>query len=413
MARWSGLERIDRPQGCISLSQSFLPYGRHCIDDEDVAAVDAVLRGDFLTTGPKVEEFEAQFARATGAAHAVACSSGTAALHLSVLAQDIGPGNAAVVPAITFLATANVVRMTGAEVVFADVDPDSGLMKADVLQAALDRARARNLKPKLALPVHLCGQVCDMAALAEVAERNDIGLVEDACHSLGVPDIGATPHSAAACFSTHPVKAIATAEGGAVTTNDAAAAGRMRRLRNHGMDRSAADFQNRDLAFEDNEPNPWYYEMAEVGWNYRLPDVLCALGLSQLKKLDQFWRRRTEIATLYDQLLAPLAPLVKPVRHDGRKHGWHLYAVLFDFKKLGRSRKYMMEWLRARNIGTQVHYIPVHRQPYYRRRYGALDLPGAESYYARCLSLPLFPSMSDADVTRVAEALAILIERKA
>ncbi len=385
-----------------------LPYGRHTIDDDDIAAVAAVLRGDFLTTGPKVDEFEASFARATGAAHAVVCNSGTAALHLAVLAQDLGPGDAAVVPTETFLATANVVRMTGAEVVFADVDADTGLLTAEGLQAAIDRARAQKLKPRIALPVHLGGQLCDMAALAAVAKANGIVLVEDACHSLGVPDVGATPHSAAACFSTHPVKAIATAEGGAVTTNDASVAARMRRLRSHGMVRDAVDFQNRDLAFESNQPNPWYYEMQEIGWNYRIPDVLCALGISQLKKLEGFWRRRMEIAALYDRLLAPLAPVIRPVPHGARPHGWHLYAVLIDFKALGTTRKAVMEWLRGRGVGTQVHYIPVHRQPYYRERYGSLDLPGADAYYSRCLSLPMFPSMSDDDVTRVAEALTEL-----
>ncbi|AMN43461.1 UDP-4-amino-4,6-dideoxy-N-acetyl-beta-L-altrosamine transaminase [Rhodoplanes sp. Z2-YC6860] len=387
---------------------SFLPYGRHSIDDDDIAAVAAVLRGDFLTTGPKVDEFEAAFARATGAEHAVVCNSGTAALHLAVLAQDLGPGDAAVVPTETFLATANVVRMTGAEVVFADVDADSGLLTSEGLQQAIDRARAAKLKPKFALPVHLGGQLCDMAALAAVAKANGMVLIEDACHSLGVPDVGATPHSVAACFSTHPVKAIATAEGGAVTTNDAAAAARMRRLRSHGMVRDAADFQNRDLAFQSNEPNPWYYEMQEIGWNYRIPDVLCALGISQLKKLEGFWRRRMAIAALYDRLLAPLAPVIRPVPHGARPHGWHLYAVLIDFKTLGATRKSVMEWLRARNVGTQVHYIPVHRQPYYRERYGVLDLPGADAYYSRCLSLPMFPLMSDADVAHVADVLAEL-----
>jgi UDP-4-amino-4,6-dideoxy-N-acetyl-beta-L-altrosamine transaminase len=387
-----------------------LPYGRHSIDDDDIAAVAAVLRGDFLTTGPKVDEFEAGFARATGAAHAVVCNSGTAALHLAVMAHDLGPGDAAVVPTETFLATASVVRMTGAEVVFADVDPDTGLLTPELLQQAIDRARAARLMPRIALPVHLGGQLCDMAALAVVAKANGIGLVEDACHSLGVPDVGATPHSAAACFSTHPVKAIATAEGGAVTTNDAAAAARMRRLRSHGMVRDAADFQNRDLAFQSNEPNPWYYEMQEIGWNYRIPDVLCALGISQLKKLEGFWRRRMEIAALYDRLLAPLAPAIRPAPHGARPHGWHLYAVLIDFAALGTTRKSVMEWLRGRGVGTQVHYIPVHRQPYYRERYGLLDLPGADAYYGRCLSLPLFPTMQDSDVERIVASLADVLK---
>jgi UDP-4-amino-4,6-dideoxy-N-acetyl-beta-L-altrosamine transaminase len=387
-----------------------LPYGRHAIDHDDIAAVAAVLRGDFLTAGPKVDELETAFARATGAAHAVVCNSGTAALHLAVLAQDLGPSDAAVVPTETFLATANVVRMTGAEVVFADVDPDTGLLTPEMLQQAIDRARASKLNVKVALPVHLGGQLCDMAGLAAIAKASGIALVEDACHSLGVPDVGATPHSAAACFSTHPVKAIATAEGGAVTTNDAAAAARIRRLRSHGMVRDAADFQNRDLAFQSNGPNPWYYEMQEIGWNYRIPDVLCALGISQLKKLNAFWNRRIEIAALYDRLLAPLAPAIHPVPHGARPHGWHLYAVLIDFTALGTTRGCVMHWLRSRNIGTQVHYIPVHRQPYYRNRYGELHLPGADAYYSRCLSLPLFPTMQNSDVERVVASLTDVLK---
>jgi UDP-4-amino-4,6-dideoxy-N-acetyl-beta-L-altrosamine transaminase len=396
----------------MTASLNFLPYGRHSIGDDDVAAVAAVLRGDFLTTGPWVDEFERKFAIATGAVHAVACNSGTAALHLAVHAQDIGPGDAAIVPTITFLATANVVRMCGADVFFADVDPDTALMTPQTLLGAIQRAQESKLRVKLALPVHICGQICDMPALHQVAKAFDIALVEDACHSLGVPNVGATTHSKAACFSTHPVKAIATGEGGMVTTSDAGAASRMRRLRSHGMVREPADFQRHDMAFDGGEPNPWYYEMAEIGWNYRLPDVLCALGISQLGKLDSFWRRRVAIAQLYNRLLGSLAPVIRPVPH-GPLHGWHLYAVLIDFKVLGSTRKQVMKWLRARNIGTQVHYIPVHRQPYYRQRYGVLELPGADAFYARCLSLPIFPTMSDDDVVRVAEALSTLVEERA
>ncbi len=386
-----------------------LPYGRQTIEDDDVAAVAAALRDDFLTTGPKVEEFEQAFARATGAHHAVACNSGTAALHLAALAQDLGPEDAAVVPTMTFLATANVVRMTGAEVVFADVDPDTGLMTPETFRSALDRARAAGFEPKLAVPVHLNGQLCDMRALAKVAGERDVALIEDACHALGTRGVGATPHSRMACFSTHPVKAIATGEGGIVTTADAALAERMRRLRTHGMSRDPSSFETRDLAFDGNEPNPWYYEMAELGWNYRLPDILCALGISQLKKLDRFWRRRVEIAALYDSLLASLAPVIRPVPRGQWPHGWHLYVVLIDFVTLGASRARVMQALRTKGLGTQVHYIPVHRQPYYRRRYGDIALPGADAYYGRCLSLPIFPAITDRDVHSVADALESLV----
>ncbi|MGE3147532.1 MAG: UDP-4-amino-4,6-dideoxy-N-acetyl-beta-L-altrosamine transaminase [Pseudorhodoplanes sp.] len=385
---------------------SFLPYGRQTIEDDDVAAVALALRGDFLTTGPAVAEFEAAFAKASGAKHAVACNSGTAALHLAVLALDLRPGDVAIVPTLTFLATANVVRMAGADVLFADVDPDTGLMTADTFTDALRKAKDGTVKA--ALPVHLNGQLCDMPALAAIADTRGLALVEDACHALGLPDVGATRHSRMACFSTHPVKAIATGEGGVVTTSDAAAAERMRGLRSHGMVRRPADFVHRDLAFDDNQPNPWYYEMQEIGWNYRMPDVLCALGVSQLKKLDRFFRRRLELVALYDRLLAPLAPALRPVPHD-KPHGWHLYAVLIDFKRLGTTRAQLMQALRGRGIGTQVHYLPVHRQPYYVERYGDIALPGADAYYERCLSLPFFASMTDDDVHRVVDALAPLV----
>jgi UDP-4-amino-4,6-dideoxy-N-acetyl-beta-L-altrosamine transaminase len=382
----------------------FLPYGQQTIDDDDVAAVAAALRGEFLTTGPAVAEFEQAFAQATGATHAVACNSGTAALHLAVLGHDLGPGDIAIVPSVTFLATANVVRMTGAEVLFADVDPDTGLMTEESLREASERMPAGNARLRAVLPVHLNGQVCDLPALA-VAVPEGAVLIEDACHALGVDDVGATRHAAAACFSTHPVKAIATGEGGVVTTSNAALADRLRRLRSHGMIRDPASFANHDLAFDGSEPNPWYYEMEEVGWNYRLPDVLCRLGLSQLRRLAQFRRRRIEIARLYDRLLAPLAPWLRPVPHGNRAHGWHLYAVLIDYASVGTTRRRLMQALRAEAVGTQVHYIPVHRQPYYQRRYGDTALPGADRYYARCLSLPLFPSMTDDEVHRVVAAL--------
>ena len=382
---------------------SFLPYGRQSIDDDDVAAVAQALRADMLTTGPLVEEFEGDFARATGASHAVACNSGTAALHLAALALGLGPGDAAIVPTLTFLATANAVRYTGAEVVFADVDADTGLLTPATLEAAI--ARAGTARLRAVFPVHLNGQLCDMQAIEAIARRHGLAIVEDACHALGLPGIGAAAHGGMACFSTHPVKAIATGEGGVVTTADARHAATLMRLRSHGMVREPAAFENRALAFDGDAPNPWYYEMPEPGWNYRLPDVLCALGISQLRKLHAFFARRQEIAAQYDHLLAPLAPALRPIPRT-RAHGWHLYAVLVDFAALGTTRRRFMAALREQGIGTQVHYLPVHHQPYYVRRYGEIALPGADAYYARCLSIPFYPAMTDADVARVAEALA-------
>lgn len=382
---------------------SVLPYGRQTIEEDDIASVAQALTGEYLTTGPLVETYEAKFAEATGAKYAVSCNSGTAALHLAVLALGLGEGDAAIVPSITFLATANAVRMTGAEVVFADVDADTGLMTEATFTAALARANSKILKA--ALPVHLNGQVCDMPALARVAASDDIDLIEDACHALGEADVGATKDSRLACFSTHPVKAIATGEGGVVTTSDESLATAMRLYRNHGMTRQSDQFVNRELAFDGNQAASWYYEMHAIGWNYRLPDILCALGISQLTKLQRFFTRRREIAALYDKLLSPLAPLLRPVSHGQRAHGWHLYAVLIDFAAAGLSRIRLVEQLAKQGIRTQVHYIPLHFQPYYRKRYGAMSLPGAEQYYARCLSLPIYPRMNDDDVRRVASAL--------
>jgi UDP-4-amino-4,6-dideoxy-N-acetyl-beta-L-altrosamine transaminase len=394
-------------RGNAKMSVGFLPYGRQTIDDADVAAVAAALRSDYLTTGPLVGQFEEAFAKASGAKHAVASNSGTAALHLAMLALGLGPDDAVIVPTVTFLATANAVRMTGAEVVFADVDADTGLLTGETLREAAARVGKKRLRA--AVPVHLNGRVCDMAALAQEAASGGFVLIEDACHALGVPDIGACAHSFAACFSTHPVKAIATGEGGVTTTKDDAVARRMSEMRSHGMVRDAARFERRDLGMDGDLPNPWYYEMPEFGWNYRMPDVLCALGLSQIEKLGAFQRRRREIAALYDRLLSPLAQRLRPVPHEDAMHGWHLYAVLIDFAGLGKSRASVMRGLAARGIGSQVHYMPVHLQPYYRARYGALDLPGALAYYARCLSIPLYPTMTDDDVARVAGAFAELL----
>jgi UDP-4-amino-4,6-dideoxy-N-acetyl-beta-L-altrosamine transaminase len=376
-----------------------LPYGRQTIEDDDIAAVAQALRGDFLTTGPTVEAFERAFAETVGARHAVACANGTAALHLAMLALEVGPGDAITAPSITFLATANCARFVGAEVVFADVDPTTGLMTPQTLADALGRLDGRRLRA--VLPVHLRGDAADLPGLKALAETAGAVLVEDAPHALGTRTtfgneaglIGDCAHSAMATFSFHPVKTIATGEGGMVTTNDPALAERLRRLRSHGMIRPEG-------------ADPWWYEMPEVGFNYRLPDILCALGLSQLAKLDRFAARRRALAARYDAALAPLAPRVRPAERPA----WsdpvlHLMSVLIDFEAAGRTRRQVVEALKARGIGTQVHYIPVHTQPYYRQRYGELDLPGARAWYERCLSLPLYPGMEDADVDRVVEAL--------
>lgn len=399
----------------MSAEKKFLPYGRQQVDEDDIAAVAEVLRGDWLTTGPAVAAFEARFAQAVGAPFAASCANGTAALHLAALALGLGEGDCAVVPAMTFLATANAVRFTGAEVIFADVDPETGLMRPDDLLRTLKHTGRGRLKAVFS--VCLNGQCAEMERLAELAAERELPLVHDACHALGTTyrtgdgstaRVGDGRHGMLNCFSFHPVKTIAMGEGGAVTTGDEALHRKITELRSHGMTRDPARFQQPDLAFDaDGAANPWYHEMPDVGFNYRASDIHCALGLSQLEKLDAFVAKRRELARRYEELLAPLAPLVRPVpRVPGCDAAWHLFAVLIDFAAAGVTRAELMRRLRAEGIGTQVHYIPVPWQPYYRKRYPGGDYPGAAAYYEKVLSLPLFTAMSPADVERVTATLS-------
>jgi UDP-4-amino-4,6-dideoxy-N-acetyl-beta-L-altrosamine transaminase len=377
-----------------------IPYGRQYIDEDDIAAVVETLRSDYLTTGPKVAEFEKAFAEFCGAEFAVSCANGTAALHLAALALELGQGDAVVVPSLTFLATANAVRFTGAEVVFADVDPDTGLMTAAHLEEALTRAGDLNIKA--VFPVHLTGECVDLKSLKTITAPQGIKIVADSCHALGGTlhgkPVGACEFEDMACYSFHPVKTMTMCEGGAITTNNKHYAERMRRMRTHGM-------QPCSMAPE----IPSYYEMAEPGYNYRLTDMQCALGLTQLQKLPSFVTGRTELSALYDEKLAGLSPAIKPpIRQDYGQAARHLYAPRFDFSATGKNRATVMEELLAAGIGTQVHYYPVHRQPYYQNRYG-LTLPGADRYYQRTLSLPLYYGMQDEDVDKVVNALKALL----
>lgn len=390
-----------------------LPYGRQYIDDDDIAAVVAALKSDCLTTGPAVSAFESALNKVTGAPHSVVCSSGTAALHLAALALGLGPGDAVIVPSVTFLATANAARYVGAEVVFADVCPETGLMGPEHLEEAL--TRCTGLTPKAVFPVHLNGQCVNMRAVSEIAHGRGLSVVEDACHALGSQqNLADGWHATGSCaasdmtvFSFHPVKTIAMGEGGAVTTRDGALAARLRSFRSHGLTRDSSLFTQPDEALDETgKPNPWYYEMAEPGFNYRASDVSCALGASQLAKLERFKSRRGALVAAYDRALAPLAPLVVPVgRVDDCRPSWHVQVVRMDFAALGISRAKVMRGLAERGISTQVHYLPVHRQPYYRNRIPGLTLPGADAYYERCLTLPLFFGMEDQEVTRVVHEL--------
>jgi UDP-4-amino-4,6-dideoxy-N-acetyl-beta-L-altrosamine transaminase len=387
----------------------FMPYGRHLIEPDDVQAVAAVLTSGYLTQGPQVAAFEAAFAKRVGATHAVATSSCTAALHLALSALDVGPGDLVVVPAITFLSTATAARMAGAEVVFADVDPVSGLMTPQTFKDALASASG---PIRAALPVHLGGRMVDMAGVAKVAEDAGVILIEDCAHApgsvrAGYP-AGSSKLSAASCFSFHPVKTLAAGEGGAVTTNDADIAARIGRLRNHGVTHDPDLMTDPELSLdEQGRRHLWSYEQLELGFNYRMTDIEAALGLSQLAKLDRFIGRRMAFAAAYDRLLEPLYPRVKPVKPSADETpSLHLYQVHIDFDAIGKTRDDVIRGLHAHQIGTQVHYIPLYRQPYFKARYGPMRLPGAEAFYAGVLALPLYPAMADGDPERVAAALA-------
>ena len=405
----------------------FLPYGRQHVDDDDIDAVIACLRSDRLTQGPAVDRFEAALADRLSVPHVIVCSSGTAALHLAALATGLGPGTVAVVPSMTFLATANAVRYTGAEVIFSDVDPLTGLMRAQDLSDALERSQQLfpELEPVAVLPVHLNGQTADMEALHSVAQGFGMKLIEDACHALGAEyglpgqdadgacewrPVGSCRESWSACFSFHPVKSIATGEGGAIALRDDAAAARIRLLRSHGIERAEGDSgAGLPKGLGRNGNYPGVYGMREIGFNYRITDIQCALGLSQLAKLDRFLTKRRLLASRYDALMPRLRDLASAIQwQKGCRPAYHLYPVLIG-PDAARGRADIMHDLRQRGIGTQVHYIPVHRQPYYVDRYGLADLPGADAYFDRILSLPIFIDMEPADVERVVETLGIVL----
>ncbi|KIL99152.1 putative aminotransferase DegT family [Paramagnetospirillum magnetotacticum MS-1] len=389
--------------------EPFLPYCRHVVDEDDIAAVAAVMRGEILTTGPSVAAFEDALARTVGAKHAVVCANGTAALHLAVLALGIGPGDAVLVPAQTFAATGNCARYVGAEVVLTDVDPNNGLMRVEDLEAAMAAHPGKRFKA--VLPVHLNGQSADMPGLSAVARRHGLAIIEDCCHALGTVAadgtvVGDCRHGEMNVFSFHPAKTIAMGEGGAITTNDDALATRLRLYRSHGITRDSSVFEDEAGGFDaEGAPNPWYYEMQDLGFNYRACDIQCALGTSQLAKLPRFAEARRALVRHYREKLAPLAPKVTPITLSGGDAVWHLSVALIDYAACGTTRAQVMNALRAKGIGTQVNYIPMHKLPYYRKLLGEISLPGAEEYYRRCLSLPLSAAMTEADVDRVVEGL--------
>lgn len=383
---------------------SFLPYGRQSIDESDIEAVVAALTSDFLTTGPLVDRFERALADVVGAQEAVVVSNGTAALHLAALSEDLTPQDVVIVPAVTFAASANCVAYCGAQVVFADVDPLTGLMTDDSFNDALSLIARDYPNRRFAgvIPVHYAGRVVDLTHMTEVAGTHGAFVIEDACHAIGSTgaqgSVGSCRLSDMACFSFHPVKTLTTGEGGAVTLNDPERARRLRRLRSHGIERDPAHFTG-------DERGPWVYEMQELGYNYRLPDLNCALGLSQLARLPQFIARRKALVAAYQTALAAANLPVRWIAPD-HEPVFHLFAVAIDFAALGLKRETLIARLRDRGIGTQVHYIPVPDMPYWRKHaLGQRPLPGAAAFYNSTLSLPLYPDMADEDPARVIAAL--------
>lgn len=396
---------------------SFLPYGRQSISGADIEAVVEVLRSDYLTTGPSVDRFEADLAASVGAKEAVVVANGTAALHIAALTQNLTANDAVVVPSITFTASANCVAFCGAQVVFADVDPTTGLMTDATFDEALDVLKTHHPQHRFAgvIPVHYSGRPVALDYISKVCAERDAFLLEDACHAIGTdgPDgkAGACAKSDMAVFSFHPVKTLTTGEGGAVTTNDPALARQLRSLRSHGIERDPSRFEG--LGFGgDNDTGPWIYEMHGLGYNYRLPDLNCALGISQLKRLPHFLARREVLVGAYQAALAKRnLPVAWVAPEAGTRPAFHLFAVTIDFEALGTTRTAVMAGLKARGIGTQVHYIPVHRQPWWRDRALAnRDLAGADQYYRTTVSLPLYADMGDDDPERVIVALEEVLD---
>ncbi|MCK6573661.1 UDP-4-amino-4,6-dideoxy-N-acetyl-beta-L-altrosamine transaminase [Myxococcota bacterium] len=380
---------------------AFLPYGRQSIDADDVAAVQAVLQSPFLTQGPEVARFEAALAERTGARYCVAFANATAALHCAVAALDLPPGAEGVTSANTFVASANCLAYNGLVPRFADIDAQTANVTAATLSACVTAAT------RVLIPVHFAGQPCDMPAIGALARERGLRVIEDAAHAIGSVDahgipVGACAHSDMTVFSFHPVKTITTGEGGAVTTNDAALHEALTLLRSHGITKDPARLRT--------NPGPWHYEQERLGFNYRITDLQCALGVSQLRKLDAFKSRRRAIVSAYDAAFAGLPWLRPLVERPGTDSCFHLYVVRLDFAALGCDRAAVMARLAAAGIGSQVHYIPVYTQPWYRETYGTHDglCPEAEHYFAECLSLPLYPALTDADVARVVAAVRAL-----
>lgn len=379
-----------------------IPYGRQDITQADIDAVADVLRSDFLTQGPAVPRFEQAVAAHCGARHAVAVNSATSALHIACLALGLGPGDWLWTTPVTFVASANCGLYCGARVDFVDIDPRTYNMSVDSLAEKLAQADKLGKLPKIVVPVHLCGQPCDMAGIRALSQRYGFKVIEDASHAIGGryqdAPIGAGHYSDITIFSFHPVKIVTTAEGGMAVTNDDGLAHRMALLRSHGITRDPAHMTHES-------DGPWYYQQVDLGFNYRMTELQGALGESQMTRLDAYVARRHAIADRYDAALDGL-PVVCPWRCPDSYSGLHLYVVLVQLEKLRVSHRQVFESLREQGIGVNLHYIPVHTQPYYQRMgFKQGDFPQAENYYARAISLPMYPNLQPAEQDQVVAAL--------
>ena len=379
------------------------PYGRQQISEDDIRAVVEALRSDWLTQGPVVPAFEQAVASRCGAAHAVAVNSATSALHIACVALGLGPGDLLWTSPITFVASANCARYCGADVDFVDVDPLTSNISADRLKEKLEYARTAGRLPKILVPVHFSGLPCDMAEIHALSQEYGFRIIEDASHAIGASyrnePVGNGRYSDITIFSFHPVKIITSAEGGMALTNDATLAAHMQRLRSHGI--------TRDASLMTHAPDgPWYYQQIELGFNYRMTELQAALGLSQLTRLDDFVARRRELASRYDTLLAGL-PVELPGRRSDADSAWHLYVIRVHGEHCTVPHRQVFERLLDARIGVNLHYIPVHLQPYYRALgFGEGDFPQAEHHYAHAITLPLFPDLGNEQQDYVARCVA-------
>jgi len=409
--------RPKRKVICQTGRSNFIPYGRHSIDEDDIEAVVKVLKSDRITQGPKIQEFEKALCLYTGAKYAVVVSSGTAALHIACLAAGLKEKDEFITSPNTFVASANCGVYCGARPVFADIREDTYNIDPEEIKEKITP------KTKAVIPVHFAGQICDMGKIKSIIQakqaeyKEKIFIIEDASHALGSvykgSKAGSCIYSDMTVMSFHPVKHITTGEGGVVFTNDDRLYKKLKLLRSHGITNNEDELVYKKQAYGPSGINPWYYEQQALGFNYRITDIQCALGISQLKKIDYCLRRRRKIFGVYNKAFADNKFITLPFESPECFTNWHLYVLQIDFDKLGEDRADIIRRLKDKGIGTQVHYIPVHTQPFYRKHFGTnwKDCPRAEAYYQRCLSIPIFPAMMDKDVDTVISAMRDLEKR--